>query len=66
MPRLRQKPLTTIAGWIALISAFGICLAVILFSWPDLSPRQRPGAGQVAGCCETEAGKVVLISGPGR
>jgi hypothetical protein len=45
----------------ALLLAFGLCLVVTVFSWPDPQDRKRALGPRLAGCCEIRIANRVVI-----
>ena len=49
-PRQDRAP-PSVLHWCAVVGAFGICLAVLIFSWPDPLDRKRALGPKLARCC---------------
>ena len=56
----RASPSPARASLVALIAAFAVCTAVIVFSWPDPNARKPATGPKLAECCEVK----IANSGP--
>ncbi len=56
----RASPSPARASLVALIAAFAVCTAVIVFSWPDPNARKPATGPKLAECCEVK----IADSGP--
>ena len=50
----RASPSPVTASLVALIAAYAICTAVIVFSWPDPHDRKQATSPNLAECCEVK------------
>jgi hypothetical protein len=58
--RAFQSP--SVASLVALVAAYALCTAVIVFSWPDPYDRKRATEPGLVGCCGAKVADTVLVA----
>ncbi len=61
---MRPRLSSSASSHAALFAAFAVCVAVLIFSWPDPHDRKRAVAPKLKDCCEVRIAGMVIVSRP--